>query len=68
MIDFSARDAMQLKDIPVHHKDPFDRMLIAQSLARGMPTKEHFSTADRYHIAVLLVIGVASCGLFSCCF
>lgn len=33
-IDFSAADAMRLKSLPFHHKDPFDRMLIAQSLNR----------------------------------
>jgi PIN domain nuclease of toxin-antitoxin system len=30
---FSAEAALLLKDLPFHHKDPFDRMLIAQSLA-----------------------------------
>jgi PIN domain nuclease of toxin-antitoxin system len=33
-LDFSASDAFLLKDLPYHHRDPFDRMLIAQSLAR----------------------------------
>jgi len=37
LLDFSAQDAMHLKDMPFHHKDPFDRMLIAQSNARGFP-------------------------------
>ena len=32
-IDFSASDAMLLKTMPFHHKDLFDRMLIAQSQA-----------------------------------
>ena len=32
-LDFSARDAVLLKDLPFHHRDPFDRMLIAQSMA-----------------------------------
>ncbi len=32
LLDFSAHDAMALKDMPFHHKDPFDRMLIAQSM------------------------------------
>ncbi len=36
LLDFSAQDAMQLKEMPFHHKDPFDRMLIAQSLARDI--------------------------------
>ncbi|MYF49426.1 MAG: type II toxin-antitoxin system VapC family toxin, partial [Gammaproteobacteria bacterium] len=35
LLDFSATDAVLLKDIPFHHRDPFDRMLIAQSLAQN---------------------------------
>jgi len=30
---FRGEDALLLKDLPFHHKDPFDRMLIAQSIA-----------------------------------
>ena len=33
LLDFTGRDAILLKDLPLHHKDPFDRMLIAQSIA-----------------------------------
>lgn len=32
LLDFTAQDALQLRDLPLHHKDPFDRMLIAQAL------------------------------------
>jgi PIN domain nuclease of toxin-antitoxin system len=32
LLDFTAHDALQLRDLPMHHKDPFDRMLIAQAL------------------------------------
>ena len=45
-LDFSAQDAMLLKDLPFHHRDPFDRMLIAQSIAnnyRVMTLNEKFS-------------------------
>lgn len=35
LLDYSASDALMLKELPFHHKDPFDRMLISQSLARG---------------------------------
>jgi PIN domain nuclease of toxin-antitoxin system len=37
LLDFRAEAALLLKDMPFHHKDPFDRMLIAQSLAAGYP-------------------------------
>ncbi len=32
LLDFSAEAALVLGELPYHHKDPFDRMLIAQSL------------------------------------
>jgi PIN domain nuclease of toxin-antitoxin system len=34
LLDFSAADAMVLKEMPFHHKDPFDRMLISQAINR----------------------------------
>jgi len=36
MLDFSAKDALLLKDLPFHHRDPFDRMLIAQAISRKL--------------------------------
>lgn len=30
-LDFSAEAALALGELPYHHKDPFDRMLIVQS-------------------------------------
>ncbi len=37
LLDFSAESALLLKDMTFHHKDPFDRMLIAQSIATNYP-------------------------------
>ena len=37
LLGFSAEAALLLRDLPFHHKDPFDRMLIAQSLADNYP-------------------------------
>ena len=37
LLSFSSESALLLKDMPFHHKDPFDRMLIAQSLADNYP-------------------------------
>ena len=37
LLDFSAKAALLLKDMPFHHKDPFDRMLIAQSITEDYP-------------------------------
>ena len=35
-LDFSSLDAILLRKLPFHHRDPFDRMLVAQSLAQNM--------------------------------
>jgi PIN domain nuclease of toxin-antitoxin system len=35
--------AVQVADLPDHHRDPFDRLLIAQAQVEGMP----IVTADR---------------------
>ena len=37
LLSLSAEAALLLKDLPFHHKDPFDRMLIAQSIADNYP-------------------------------
>jgi PIN domain nuclease of toxin-antitoxin system len=37
LLDFTARDAVLLKDLPFYHKDPFDRMLITQSISNKYP-------------------------------
>lgn len=36
-LPFCGHDAVLLRDLPFHHRDPFDRMLIAQSMARQYP-------------------------------
>ncbi len=35
-LDFSGHDAVRLRDLPFHHRDPFDRMLISQALERNL--------------------------------
>jgi PIN domain nuclease of toxin-antitoxin system len=37
LLDFSGRDALLLQNLPFHHRDPFDRMLISQSIATKYP-------------------------------
>ncbi|HHD73031.1 MAG TPA: PIN domain-containing protein, partial [Epsilonproteobacteria bacterium] len=34
LLEFSAEDALALKEMPFHHRDPFDRMLISQAINR----------------------------------
>jgi PIN domain nuclease of toxin-antitoxin system len=37
MVPFLANHAMRLFDVPILHKDPFDRMLIATALELEVP-------------------------------
>lgn len=34
---FTADHALQLFDLPLHHRDPFDRQIIAQALEENIP-------------------------------
>lgn len=36
-LHFTGRDAARLQTLPFHHRDPFDRMLISQSLETHIP-------------------------------
>jgi PIN domain nuclease of toxin-antitoxin system len=43
ILAFTGSDALPLKNLPFHHRDPFDRMLISQSIT----TKYPLMTDDR---------------------
>ena len=53
MLDFSARDALILTDLPFHHRDPFDRMLITQAISRKLMIATQDSIIDRYECQIL---------------
>ena len=53
LLDFSAEAALWLKDMPFHHKDPFDRMLIAQSITDSFPIMTDDSKIALYHCRVM---------------
>ncbi|MGD9893920.1 MAG: type II toxin-antitoxin system VapC family toxin [Dehalococcoidia bacterium] len=36
--------------LPFHHRDPFDRMLVAQSMVEGIPLISSDATLDQYAI------------------
>jgi PIN domain nuclease of toxin-antitoxin system len=37
VLPYTAEHAFRLFDLPPHHGDPFDRQIIAQALAEGIP-------------------------------
>ena len=53
LMGFSPEAALLLKDLPFHHKDPFDRMLIAQSLAENYPIMTDDPKIAQYRCQVL---------------
>jgi len=36
VLEFDAKSALLLKDLPYYHKDPFDRMIIAQAITHKL--------------------------------
>ena len=53
MLDFSTKDALLLKDLPFHHRDPFDRMLITQAISRKLIIATQDSIIDQYDCQTL---------------
>jgi PIN domain nuclease of toxin-antitoxin system len=48
-LPINQRHALQLEKMPLHHRDPFDRILIAQAQMEGLPiltADPHFRSYD----------------------
>jgi PIN domain nuclease of toxin-antitoxin system len=41
--------------LPMHHRDPFDRMLVAQAAVEGLPLATRDPEIHRYDVDVLAV-------------
>ena len=53
LLPITVAHIKQVYDLPRIHRDPFDRLLIAQSLAEDLPIISSDSAFDRYPIARL---------------
>ena len=40
----------KVRDLPFHHKDPFDRLIIAQSITENIPIVSNDKQFDKYGI------------------
>ncbi|MEY5062710.1 MAG: hypothetical protein RLZZ112_674 [Verrucomicrobiota bacterium] len=49
-LDLEAPDCRRLEILPGHHRDPFDRMLVAQAIGRRFGILSRDSILDRYPI------------------
>jgi PIN domain nuclease of toxin-antitoxin system len=52
-LPFHFRHGAALSSLPVHHQDPFDRMLIAQAMLEGLTIITHDRKFAAYPVEVL---------------
>lgn len=52
-LPFSGEDALRLLQLPNHHRDPFDRMLICQAIQNGLILLTPDPWIQRYPIRTL---------------
>jgi PIN domain nuclease of toxin-antitoxin system len=50
LLPISIKDTIQLRQLPLHHKDPFDRILIAQAINRSISLVSRDSEFDVYPV------------------
>lgn len=55
MLDITAEHAFALKDLPMHHRDPFDRMLVAQAMVEGLTLVTHDIHLKNYPVKIIPV-------------
>ena len=53
ILDFSGIHAIALGKLPFHHKDPFDRMILAQALTNKLILMSDDSKFSRYNIKII---------------
>lgn len=46
----TLKDVLNASHLPLHHRDPFDRLLISQSIVQGMPLISMDSQFDAYGV------------------
>lgn len=53
IMDIRQAHVLALEQMPLHHKDPFDRILIAQSIAENATVVSADPIFSQYHVTVL---------------
>jgi PIN domain nuclease of toxin-antitoxin system len=52
-LSISVNDACAVAALPLHHKDPFDRLLVAQARAHGLRLMTADPILERYDVDVI---------------
>ncbi|HEX6038519.1 type II toxin-antitoxin system VapC family toxin [Longimicrobium sp.] len=50
LLPIAMRHALSVATLPLHHRDPFDRMLVAQALTEDVPILSADAELDRYGV------------------
>lgn len=53
LLPITPRHADRVSALPFHHRDPFDRMLVAQAQIEGMPILSSDETLRSYDVEVI---------------
>jgi PIN domain nuclease of toxin-antitoxin system len=51
----TIRHGEAVRDLPLHHRDPFDRLLVAQAMAEGLVLVTSNKRLSEYGVQILLV-------------
>lgn len=50
LLSLDPRHLFTLTDLPFHHRDPFDRLIIAQAMSEGMPVLSGDEEFQKYPV------------------
>jgi PIN domain nuclease of toxin-antitoxin system len=50
LLPIEVKHALEVAELPAHHRDPFDRMLVAQALTEQVPILSADATLDQYGV------------------
>ena len=50
ILDISSEHLIKVADLPFHHKDPFDRLIISQAIIENLPIISSDKNFDYYEI------------------
>ena len=50
ILDISSNHLIKVADLPFHHKDPFDRLIISQAIIENLPVITSDKNFDYYEI------------------
>jgi len=55
LLSIHPEHAERVTTLPFHHRDPFDRLLVAQAVVEGLTLVTHDALLSRYGVPILRV-------------